>query len=83
MSKTIRVSDEVFNRIQALQAPRETLSQVIDRCLSTVEAIRTLPIREWPGVSVHHKPKEEEDAMRKARLERADLESRRLKEEGK
>lgn len=60
MSKTIRVTDEVFYRIQALQAPRETLSQVIDRCLSTVEAIRTLPIRQWPVGSAPHQTREEE-----------------------
>lgn len=60
MSKTIRVSDDVWGRICALQAPRETLSQVIDRCLSTIEALKTLPIRDWPEVSGQHKRPEEE-----------------------
>ena len=59
MSKTIRVTNEVYDRIQALQAPRETIGQVIDRCLSTVEAIRALPIREWPRASTTFIPEEE------------------------
>ena len=44
MSRSIKVSDDVFRRIQRLQGPRETYSEVIDRCLSTVEALRTLPV---------------------------------------
>lgn len=81
MSKTIRVSDEVWERICALQAPRETLSQVIDRCLSTVEAIRTLPIGRPPVVSGHQELLDPNDAYRNARQERADRENIRIKEE--
>ena len=44
MSKTIRVSDNVFQRLQDLQFKRETYSQVIDRCIAAVEIIRTVPL---------------------------------------
>lgn len=59
MSKTIRVSDEVYYRIQALQAPRETVGQVIDRCLSTVEAIKGVKDILGPSHYLRERPKEE------------------------
>jgi len=56
MSKTIRVSDNVWERICALQSPRETIGEVLDRCLSTVEAIRTLPLGRPPIAPPHQRP---------------------------
>lgn len=44
MSKSIKVSDDVFERLQRLQGPRESYSEVIDRCMSTVETLKTLPL---------------------------------------
>jgi len=46
MSKTVRVSDNVFLRLQRLQGPRETYSQIIDRCIIAVEIIRTVPLEQ-------------------------------------
>jgi predicted CopG family antitoxin len=39
MSKRVVVTDQVYARLEALQKPRETFSQVIERCISTVEAL--------------------------------------------
>lgn len=38
MSQTIRVTDDVFRRLQRLQGPRETYSDVVERLLSVAEA---------------------------------------------
>lgn len=38
MSQTIRVTDDVFRRLQKLQGPRETYSDVVERLLSVMEA---------------------------------------------
>jgi len=59
MSKTIRVDDNVYERLQGLQGPRETYNQVIDRCLSTVEAIKGVSDILGPSHYLKEKPKEE------------------------
>uniref|UniRef100_A0A6H2A6E5 Putative antitoxin n=1 Tax=viral metagenome TaxID=1070528 RepID=A0A6H2A6E5_9ZZZZ len=44
MSKSIKISDDVYERLQRLQGPRESYSEVIDRCMSTIETLKTLPL---------------------------------------
>jgi len=83
MSKTIRVDDQVYLRLQRLQGPRETYSEVIERCLSIVEAFKGLSDTLGPSHYLMERPKKADDPLREAALERADLESRRLKEEVK
>jgi len=59
MSRKISVTDDVYYRIQSLQGPRETYSQVIDRCLSTVEAIQGVSNILGPSHYLKERPKEE------------------------
>ena len=40
MSKAIKIKEEVFERLLAIQRPRETISEIIDRALSAYETIR-------------------------------------------
>ena len=40
MSKSIKVSDKVYEELRELQAPRETYTEVIDRLLSTIRPLR-------------------------------------------
>ena len=40
MGKTIRVSDQVIERLQRIQQPRETYSEVIERTLSAYDTIQ-------------------------------------------
>jgi len=40
MSKTIRISEEVYQEIERLLEPRETFSQVINRVLKVYRTIR-------------------------------------------
>lgn len=58
MSMTIRVSDEVYRRIQALQGPRETYSEVIDRCLSVVETVKGIRDTLGPSHYLMERPKQ-------------------------
>lgn len=44
MSKSIKVSEENYHKIQALLRPRETYSDVITRLISTFEAAGELLI---------------------------------------
>lgn len=39
--KMVRLQLATYNRILTLQEPRETLSEVIDRCLKAFELIRS------------------------------------------
>lgn len=59
MSKLIRVSDNVYERLRQLQGPRETYSEVIDRCLSTVEALKGVSDILGPSHYLKERPKEE------------------------
>lgn len=83
MSHAIKVSDNVYQRLQRLQGPRESYSEVIDRCICAVEAIRGVSNILGPSHYLKERPKEDRDSLREATLERADLASRRLKEEVK
>lgn len=58
MSKQIRVSDDVYTRLQKLQGPRESYSQVIDRAISIVEIIKDVPSMLGPGHYLRERPKE-------------------------
>jgi len=59
MSKKISVKDDVYYRIQRLQGPRETYSQVIDRSLSTIEALQGMSNILGPSHYLKERPKEE------------------------
>lgn len=39
-NKMVRLKASVYNRILALQEPRETLSDVIERCIKALELLR-------------------------------------------
>ncbi|MBU2060070.1 MAG: hypothetical protein KKB38_20360 [Gammaproteobacteria bacterium] len=39
MSKTLKVSDEIYQELEGLLQPRETFSQVIERILRTYRTI--------------------------------------------
>ena len=38
MSKTIKLDDQVYERLEAIRGKGETFSQALERCLSVVEA---------------------------------------------
>lgn len=59
MSMTIRVSDDVYRRLQRLQGPRETYSEVIDRCISVVETVKGISDVLGPSHYLKERPKEE------------------------
>jgi len=40
MSKSIKVSDKVYEELREIQAPRETYNEDIDRLLSTIRPLR-------------------------------------------
>ena len=44
MSRTIKLEDEVYDRLEAVRGKRETFSQAVERLLSIVEAIRAVPL---------------------------------------
>ena len=45
MSKTIKLDDQVYERLDAIRGKGETFSQALERCLTVVEA--------WKGVWSH------------------------------
>jgi len=59
MSHAIKVSDNVYDRLRGLQAPRETYSEVIDRCISTVEALKSIPDILGPSHPLSERPRRE------------------------
>lgn len=58
MSKQIRVSNEVYERLQKLQGPRESYSQVIDRAISILEIIKDVPSMLGPRHYLRKRPEE-------------------------
>lgn len=63
MSKSIKVSDDVYERLQAHQEPRESYSQLINRLLNTVEAIQAVSSTLGPSHHLMGRAKEKvEDA---------------------
>jgi len=40
MSKQIRLTDETYRQLQALQEPRETMSQLVDRLILIYERVK-------------------------------------------
>ena len=58
MSFTIRVSDNVYARLQRLQGPRETYSEVIERCITIVEEFKGLSEHLGPSHYLKERPKE-------------------------
>jgi len=60
MSKTIRVSDAVAARLQRIQAPRETYSEVIEKTLTAYDTIRGIREGLPAGHYLEERPKEEE-----------------------
>lgn len=81
MSHTIRVTDKVYDRLEAARGKRESFGRLVERLLTLLEALQTLPIGEPSSSSAPRVFEKETDPMREARLERADLESRRLGKE--
>ena len=55
---SIKVNDDVYDRIQKLQGPRETYSEVVDRCLSVVEAVKGLTTRPKQARWLSSRPEE-------------------------
>ena len=51
MSKSIKITDAVYERLQRLQGPRESYSEVIERALNAYEKIQGildgLPASHW------------------------------------
>lgn len=76
--KSIKIEQGVYDRLDNIRGKHETFSECIARLVSLIETVKEIgePIRE-----AHHlrdRAKEEEDTIIKARLQRADLESRTL-----
>uniref|UniRef100_A0A6H1ZSG1 Putative antitoxin n=1 Tax=viral metagenome TaxID=1070528 RepID=A0A6H1ZSG1_9ZZZZ len=42
MSKTIKVEEKVYNRLDQLRGKRETFSDVVDKLLTTKEGVDTM-----------------------------------------
>lgn len=40
MSRTIKLDDQVYNRLEQVRSKRETFSQVVERLLSILEAVK-------------------------------------------
>lgn len=59
MSKTIKVSDEVFSDLQELQGPRETYSHVIERLVQIVKELRGVSTILGPSHYLKERPREE------------------------
>ena len=59
MSHTIQVTDEVFERLQRLQGPRETYSLVIERTLGAYETIQGIRAGLPASHYLQERPKEE------------------------
>lgn len=58
MGKQIRVSDDVYERLQKLQGPRESYSEVIERAISIIEIIKDVPPMLGPRHYLRERPKE-------------------------
>ena len=59
MSHSIKVSDDVYKRLQRLQGPRETYNEVVERCLRIVEEFQGISDRLGPSHYLKQRPKEE------------------------
>ena len=59
MSHSIKVSDEVYKRIQRLQGPRETYNEVVERCLSVVETVKGVSDQLGPSHYLQERPRQE------------------------
>ena len=57
-NRSIKVSKDVYERIQRLQGPRETYSEVVDRCLSIVETVKGISDQFVPSHYLQQRPKE-------------------------
>ena len=75
----IRLREETYNRLGALRGKSETFDQVVNRLCSLFETIKAIPDTLGPQHPVVGGRNPDLDAIREARLERADLEERRLK----
>jgi len=60
MSKSIKVSDQVFETIQKYQGPRESYSSVIERALSVFVTITEVKETLGPSHYLMQRPKEVE-----------------------
>ncbi|MCK4722500.1 MAG: hypothetical protein KAT75_04310 [Dehalococcoidia bacterium] len=58
--KSIKIEEPVYRRLDAVRGKGETFSQVIDRLLAVVEAIRAVPLGPRPE-SLTHKALTRED----------------------
>ena len=81
MSKQIRVSDEVYERLHEMQRPRETFSELVERLMRVYKSLFEASNLLGSGYHLTERPKGDVDPVREAMLERADLESRRLKKD--
>ena len=46
--KSIKIEESVYRRLDAVRGKGETFSQVIDRLLNIVEAVRAVPLGPFP-----------------------------------
>ena len=51
--KSIKIEEPVYRRLDAVRGKGETFSQVIERLLSIVEAIRSVPLGPRPESLTH------------------------------
>ena len=58
-SHSIKISDDVYRRLQRLQGPRETYSEVVERCLSIVEGVKGFTDMLGPSHYLKERPKVE------------------------
>ena len=79
MNKLIRLHEETYNRLEALRGKRETFDQVVNRLCSVFETIKAIPDTLGPQHPLIGGRNPDYDAIREARLDRADLEERMLK----
>ena len=59
MGKTIRVTDQVYERLQLLQRIRETYSEVIERTLEAYDTIQGIREGLPPSHYLQERPKQE------------------------
>lgn len=59
MSKSIKITDETYEELRALQGPRETYSQVILRLLAIIKPLQEAKDILGPGYHLSERPKEE------------------------
>ena len=78
MSKTIRLDDNTYAKLERLRGKRETFSEATNRLLEIHAIMGSLTDTIEGGISFREGQKDRLEIVKEARLERADLESRRL-----